>query len=673
MPAPRERRAAAPQTTARAEAPRERTAAPENEGSLRERVFTTIGGLQAGVQLGSPGFVGRNVLQHLGYAVQSGMADRVAQIVDASFSTVTRRPRSVVVPGDPVSNSLRGVKNYIRGVKDAYAKHKAGEQIDGGSVEEVRNMPTNRVAQAVRSVLVYINEIPDAGNYAARLDRRMRVLAATARRNGVTMDEEAMAAIVAQAELEAAHDSMRDDNFVSVSLKKLKEGLNATTSPITGTTRFGIGDFIVKYTQTPGALLKRGIEYSPFGLVEAAMHAGRATMGRGGEYEKRMAMQALGRSLSGSASTIGLGAVLAAMGALVEPEKEDFTSEDLERERGVRGFSINLSALARMVPAMLGGGSEEAGKLQPGDKLVPIDWAQPWAMGASVGASMYNQVKQGRFSGSTTAGAAARSFENMMDVMGDQSVLKNLREYIRAAKGRTFGDQAQSVAEKFLKGVPQSFAPSLTRQVGNVVDPKMRDYRPEERGGIKAALKEGSRRAVAGTVPGLSRRYPEKISAITGGPRKTAQGELSLGGRLLNLLSPVIVNEYKADALRDEIIRLNTLLEERDVSLFVPPLTEQQTKKPGYKEPTSLLREREGKFARSFAEQGHKLVMAPAFRSLSDTAKADAIRDLAGNLRAATYKKEQAESVGKIIQGSQKAARPARARRENQNLLPQYR
>jgi hypothetical protein len=662
----------------KAEAPAEVNYFPpdESEGSTRERFFKTVGSGQAVLQLGSPGFVGRNILQHASYAIQSGMADRVAQAVDAVFSGITGKPRTTVVPGDPVSNTLRGLKTYIQGIKSAHARFKAGEALDGETLPEAQNEPTNKVARVVTNILTYINKIPDAGNYAARLERRLRILTATAKRNGIPMNEETMAALTEQAQLEAAHDSMTDPNFVSATMSKLKEGLNTLTSPITGTKKFGLGDFVVKYTQVPGALVRRGIEYSPAGLIEAAFHASRATLGKGGAFESRAAMQSLGRALSGTASTIGMGAALASMGVLVEPEKDDFTSEDLERERGVRGFSINLSAMARMVPALLGGDVSRAGEIQPGDKLVPIDWAQPWAMGASVGAAMFNQYKQGKMSGVGVLGAGAKSFENLLEIMGDQSVLKNLREYSRAAKGKTFGEQATNIAAKFIKDAPQSFTPSLTRQIGNVIDPKMRDYRPEERGGILNALKEGGTRAIAGTLPGLSTRYPDKTSAITAEPRKTAQGEMGIAGRLLNFLSPVTVNEYKTDPLRDEIIRLNTQLNKRDISLYVPPLTAVQTKRPGYQEPTSLLRQRENQFAYMFADKGHQLVNAPGYQALSDDAKADAIRDLVKDLRDATYKKGSVPSVGKIISASRQSAAKAAKVRPGQGaraIAPQYR
>lgn len=642
--------------------PSRRESKPEAEapeGSLRARAFETLGSYQTAAQLGTPGFVGRNVLQHLGYAIQSGVADRVAQAIDASIATLTRGPRRVVVPGNPVSNAIEGWRAYREGVRDAWAKTRRGEALDSGQIDELKNAPTNKLARAFRTFLTVINEIPDAGNYAARYQRRMKILTATAKRNGMQITEENLVKLQKQAEIEAAHDSMRDANFVSEMLKRTKGAMNKLSEPVTGTERFGLGDFILKYTQVPGALIKRGIEYSPLGLIESAFHAGRSTMGKGGEYEAKQAIQSLSRAVSGTASTVGMGALLAAAGVLVEPEKEDYTSEELERERGVRGFSVNLSALARLGSSLLGSGEGKTAK-QAGDKLVPIDWAQPWAMGASVGATLWNQKKAGKLDKTGAVGAAGKSFENMLEIMGDQSVLKNLRAYVRAMKGDTFGEQMEGAIKKFVKDVPSSFTPGVTRQVGQVIDPNVRDYRTENREGIRNAFAEGMKRAAAGAVPGLSRQFPARVSPMTGDARKTAQGEMGVAGRLLNLLSPVTVNEYKDDPLADAIIRLNEKLDKDKLSLYVRPLSERETKLEGYKEGTTQLRQREGEFARAFARDGRRLVTSSGFKAANESRQAEMLEDLISKLRQKTYKEGP---IARTLAEAQRAQRLQKAQR----------
>jgi len=246
-----------------------------------------------------------------------------------------------------------------------------------------------------------------------------------------------------------------------------------------------------------------------------------------------------------------------------------------------------------------------------------------------------------------------------------------LREYMRAAKGKDLTEQAKGVAKKFIKDAPSSFSPSITRQIGRGIDPNVRDLRPEDRSGLKGAMKEGLTRAVVQTAPGLSTIYPQRLSPMTGEPRKTAQGEMGVAGRLLNFVSPVTVNSFKDDPLANEIIRLNDKLESRDINLYVPPLSSRETKVQGYKEPTSLLRQREGQFARTFSEKARQLIDSPTYQRMDDDKRADAFRNLISTIRGTTYKTNQQVSPARSLQQAERSGERAKRTRAGR-LQPQY-
>ena len=176
-------------------------------------------------------------------------------------------------------------------------------------------------------------------------------------------------------------------------------------------------------------------------------------------------------------------------------------------------FSVNLSALARLGSSLLGSGEGRQRKQAEINLFRLI--GRNLGHGASVGATLWNQQKAGKFDKTGAVGAAGKSFENMLEIMGDQSVLKNLRAYVRAMKGDTFGEHDGRAIKKFVKDVPSSFTPGVTRQVGQVIDPNVRDYRTENREGIRNAFAEGMKRAAAGAVPGL-RQFPARVSPMTG-------------------------------------------------------------------------------------------------------------------------------------------------------------
>src|SRR5262249_33987350 len=147
-----------------------------------------------------------------------------------------------------------------------------------------------------------------------------------------------------------------------------------------------------------------------------------------GQFRRRNTLLALSRVAEGAATGVGLGAALAAAGVLVGPEEENKTGRGFEKEEGVRGYSLNASALIRMLSG------DFSGKMQEGDNLYSIDWLQPWAMNLSTGAALWNLHKDGKLgaqSGAKATGEAVyNSLAKTLDIMGDQSVLKSLSKYM---------------------------------------------------------------------------------------------------------------------------------------------------------------------------------------------------------------------------------------------------
>jgi hypothetical protein len=394
-------------------------------------------------------------------------------------------------------------------------------------------------------------------------------------------------------------------------------------------------------------LIKRGIEYSPLGIIEAGYYA---TKG-----DQRRAVQSLSRAVVGSTSGAGVGAALAALGILVGPEHDEGQLAQLEREEGVRGYSINLSALKRLA----GGGWDdpESRRLQAGDQLVGIDWLQPWALQASAGAAVYDLYSKGKLgagSGTMAAGRAVYdSLAKALDVMGDQSALKNVGRYMSRATGETTTEKFVNVLKAVGLDIPSSFVPSLARQTRQVLDPYERDTRAENPEGFRALagfVDEETNRALAGfaeeatnrarsQLPGVSRAFPTRPSVLTGQPKKTAIGDYSMPLRGLRMLSPAPFTIYQPSDVTREAARLT------DAGFKVAFSMPKREKG----ERTSDLRRREERFADSFSSQAPKLLNHPFYRLADDEAKAESLNDLAKQLRTATRKTIDAKTVDEII------------------------
>jgi hypothetical protein len=614
---------------------------PEPTG-MRGRVFETIGAAQTVGQLGSPGFVLRNILQHASHGAQEMVVQGVGGIIDKAASVLTGK-RTVGGFRNPVEAARevgRFFEDYKTGVRAACEAIKRGEPLPGSRLKDMPDPETlTAVGRRLQKALVWINEVPDAGNWNDHFQRSLREqtrafkLSAAARmKTSTDKSLQRLDQMIERAWAEADHASMRDKNFASKTLGKMKEMLNSLSEPITGTDKFGLGDFVVKYVQIPGSLVKKGIEFSPLGVLEAGYHATRG--------DQRRAVQSLSRAVVGSTSGAGVGAALAALGILVGPEHDEGQLGQLEREEGRRGYSINMSALKRLA----GGGWDdpESRKLREGDQLIGIDWLQPWALQASAGAAVYGLYSRGKLGAESGAKATSRavydSLAKALDVMGDQSVLKNLGRYWARAQGDSWDEQTLNFLRAVGVDIPSSFVPSLVRQTRQVLDPYERDTRPEEPGGYEGFVEEAKNRALA-QLPRVSQTFPTRPSVLTGKPKKTAVGDYSGPVRGLRMISPAPFSTYTPSDVAQEAGRLT---DAGYKVAFEPP-------KRAKGERTSVLRRREERFADSFSSQAPRLLNHPFYRIADDETKAEALNDLAKLLRLYTRKAVDAKTVDEII------------------------
>jgi len=609
----------------------------------RSEVAETAGGVQTIAQLGNPKFVIRNVLQHIAFGKQERTATRLAAAVDWAYSKATGKGRQIAAP--------RGsdLAAYVRNWQKAVKAHKSGQPLPGGNTPLQHTANANKIDKAVNTLMTYMNEIPDSAQWQTRFEDSLQSIVNASKRSRSQIN---MSDAIDQAKLEADRASLRDSNFASAGLQKLKEGLNKLSSPIFGTDNFGAGDFIVKYAKTPGALFKRGLERSPLGLFQVAKEA--ATPG---PYRRRNTLLALSRVAEGAATGVGLGAGLAAAGVLVGPEEEGKTGKSFEREEGVRGYSINTSALTRMLAG------DFSGKLQEGDTLYSIDWLQPWAMNLSAGAALWNLHKDGKLGaksgGKATGEAVYNSLAKTLDIMGDQSILKNLSQYLDKASGDNFSDKFLNFTKAVGLDVPSSFVPSLARQTRQVIDPYERDTRPEKRGGFEGFAAEAFGRA-AGQIPSVSSSFPTRPSLLTGEDRKTALEGFGTGARIASQFSPANVSSYTPQPVAEEISRLNNAGQKVAIS-FPAPKTDRRT---GEREPTSELRGRERRFAETFSRMSQDLVKDSFYKDADDETKAAAWAGLKRHLSNLGKEDFEEKSVEEIVESAMSTVEKRRDKEE---------
>lgn len=293
--------------------------------------------------------------------------------------------------------------------------------------------------------------------------------------------------------------TFQDNNLISKGLTNLKKGLNFKQD-------FGIGDLVLKYPKTPGALLMRALEYSPAGFLRSASVLARPWFKK--EPNTAEVTQALSRAIIGTLGLSGMGYYLMDKGVLTGAASKDKDVRDLQRSAGQGQYQINLSALKRLA---MSGFNPEVAKLQEGDSLYTYDWMQPISMAISIGANTKKNIEAGSEKLSGIAGTVYNSLEGGLGTLTEQSVVSGLKRAAEGYPGQTITDKIMDI----LADIPSSFVPTFANQVRQLIDNDKREtYSPNKL--------EQSLNVAQAKIPGLADNLPQQYDTL-GRPKTTQQ------------------------------------------------------------------------------------------------------------------------------------------------------
>lgn len=294
--------------------------------------------------------------------------------------------------------------------------------------------------------------------------------------------------------------TFQDNNTISTGLSKLKRGLNSVIG--TPDKSFGLGDIVLKYPKTPGALLMRALEYSPAGFVRSAM-----LMNKGLRYAEKEklpeASLAISRAILGTVGFAGAGYALMNNGVLTTAASKDRDVRSLAQSAGQSDYQINFSALGRFIES---GFKEQDPKAKEGDILYTYDWAQPIALSLSVGAEANKNMKEGKEADKLIGGLAGTAFNSLaggLNTLTEQSVLRGIKDAAQGYPGQTVSDKIVEI----LSTLPASFIPTLSNQVRQTIDNTKRETHSPN-------LAEKSLNQVINRIPGLEKKLPAKFDSL---------------------------------------------------------------------------------------------------------------------------------------------------------------
>jgi hypothetical protein len=331
--------------------------------------------------------------------------------------------------------------------------------------------------------------------------------------------------------------------FSMKALAKLVPGMKPTD-------QYGLGSMLLTFAQVPGAIARTAINWSPLGTVNAFYEgmngilwkASRERVGK--PFDQAAFNRAFTEALGGSGIYVA-GYWLYAMGVITASQEEDDDLEAMRKAMGMGQFSLNMSALKRM---LLSGNIWEKQQTQFGDAIYKYDWVQPIAITFAAGAELAKMVEENDRNGvkrglAGKAGMAALSLAAGAKSLEELPLLSGLSSFMK-----TWGnDSLLAAVTKTVAGEPSAFVPQLVRQANQLMDNTLR----QTRGGDSNVLRAFNQ--LAANTPGVGDKYPPRFD-ITGTPMERHHRS---GNTVFNvLINPAVATYAKTNPVFDEVQRL---------------------------------------------------------------------------------------------------------------------
>jgi hypothetical protein len=451
----------------------------------------------------------RNVLGNSVAFVTYGLADVAAPIIDMAASRVlpngkrTRTYAALAERAKQTKNILffdavrgdfmrgyRGAESWNGSLSEALSEglqtvrirsklQSAGKIDFQDAKNSLRRAFSNPFMQALEDGLTIALGVGDRGFWQAQYEISLRNQMSAARLNG-----QSLSAPDGEMLIQAVHDANRaiymDENFFSKKFNDLRKYLNFGKSK-----SIGVGQVIMPFSQVPGSLLYKSLEFSPFGFFKAGWEMRPSVWRDGGPGNQKRLVDALANASGGTVGLFGVGYLMHRLGIISAAPDDDYDVEAARKAMGWGGYRMNLSAFGRVLAAGPTKAAIEAGKMHAGDLVVNYDWAEPTAFALALGAQLSEEQEQldrlgKRGSPKAQISALATSAGAGAKTLFEQPLLQGLTNFvgsvIDAARGRA--PLTAPVATLTSQALTQPI-PTLVGQGQQMMDNRL----PETRGG----------------------------------------------------------------------------------------------------------------------------------------------------------------------------------------------
>lgn len=200
---------------------------------------------------------------------------------------------------------------------------------------------------------------------------------------------------------------------------------------------------VLPFKKTPVNILKRGIEYSPVGLLNTIYKWGQSRKGKG-DMSGVQFIDGLASGLTGTAA-MGLGMLLSSLG-FIKGNLGDDKEDDFWSLLGRQEYSVEI-----------------------GDVSYTVDWMTPIAMPVLAGAALREYTSESGWSANTISKAIMATAEPIFNL----SMLDGVNSLIESAQDAD-ENGVTSAATTAVTGFLGQFIPTILGQITRVIDPVRR-------------------------------------------------------------------------------------------------------------------------------------------------------------------------------------------------------
>ena len=556
--------------------------------------------------LGNPRTHIRNIVGNILNLSLSRINDQLAGVVEAAAAK-----KGLVKEGERtksagmVSNELRefAKRDWEEiGKKRTDLSNKYGER---GQAERNRKIFTSKLMQPVEKGRKWNENTMDAEDTAFKKVQYIYALSHYMKANNITpeimqIENSPIAERARQyAEDEAYRVTFQEANALASALNHFEH--KNTDSKLEKGGQLAV-KALMPFKKTPLNILKRGVEYSPAGLINGINDA--IKLVRKGDIPATQVINEITQGLTGT-GIVALGYFLAEAGLLSAGYDEGNKREqNYENQIGGQNYAITL----------------------PGGGTYTLDWAAPTVMPLFVGAALNDEIssrEEGENIGLRDIGSA---LIKVTDPVLEMSCMDSLQSALESYGNEgAISNMITSAATSYV----MQFVPTLSGQFARTIDETKRStYAPSDSKYTKTGESLG--RQFMNKVPGLSYKSEAAVD-VWGRERKQAGGNIA-GRAFNNMLSPGTYSSNKETATDKELKRL---YESSGESGVLPKMGSKYIsyKADGKKSKTYYLTSKEyTKYQTKYGQDNFKavseLLCSDVYKNMSDEDKANAVKEI---------------------------------------------